>query len=60
MTESTPRGYRYVVSREQIRKYMRLTPKQKLEWLEEANDFINKFLPEESRRIQEKFRRGLI
>lgn len=60
LAESSRPGYRYVVSWEQIRKYKALSPKEKLEWLEEANEFVNKFLPERSRRIQEKFRRGEI
>jgi len=54
------KGYRYVVTDEQIRKYSLLTPKQKLQWLEEANAFVNKFLPERSRKFQEMFRRGEI
>jgi len=33
---------------------------QKLKWLEEVNGFINKFLPTDSRRIQQKFRKGEI
>jgi hypothetical protein len=52
------RGYSYIVTREQIRKYASLTPKQKLDWLQEANDFVNKFISAKSRSIQKKFRRG--
>lgn len=58
MSEPVPRGYTYIVTREQIRKHASLTPKQKLEWLQEANDFVNKFMSQKSRSIQDKFRRG--
>ncbi len=54
------KGYRYHVDDGQIRRYGRLTPKQKLEWLEEANAFVNKFLPERNRRLQQMFRKGEI
>jgi len=59
MTALDPKGYRYVVTAEQIHKYSSLTPQQKLEWLEEANSFVEMFLPAESRRLQRLFRRGL-
>lgn len=60
MRRPEEKGYRYVVSREEIRKFRILTPKEKLEWLEEVNDFVDKFLPEKSRRLREKLRRGLL
>ncbi len=59
MTESG-KGYNYYVTIEQIRRFSRLTARQKLEWLEEANAFVNKFLPERSRRLQQLFRSGKI
>jgi len=58
VSEPVSRGYTYIVTREQIRKHASLTPKQKLEWLQEANDFVNKFMSQKSRSIQDKFRRG--
>lgn len=54
------KGYRYYVTNEQISKYSALTPEQKLDWLEEANEFVNMFLPERSRRFQQLFKRGEI
>jgi len=60
MAKPAGRGYRYIVTDEQLRRYRKLTPKQKLEWLEEANAFVNKFLSERSRRLQRLFRRGEI
>ncbi|MHB0914512.1 MAG: hypothetical protein ACYC5A_10895 [Thermoleophilia bacterium] len=52
------KGYSYTVTREQIRRHMSLTPEQKLEWLEEANGFVDSFMTEQSRRIRDKLRRG--
>ncbi|MEM2866483.1 MAG: hypothetical protein QW098_05020 [Candidatus Hadarchaeales archaeon] len=54
------RGFRYVVSEEKLREYSKLSPRQKLEWLEEINRFLYSCMPEESRRIAEKFRTGEI
>lgn len=54
------RGFRYVVSEEKLREYSKLSPRQKLEWLEEINRFLYSCMPEESRRIAEKFRAGEI
>ncbi len=60
MSESPRKGYRYVVTEEQIRKYRRLTSKQKLEWLEEANELTEKFAPERAKRLHRMFRQGEI
>lgn len=58
MREPVLKGYSYTVTREQIRRHMSLTPEQKLEWLEEANGFVDSFMTEQSRRIRDKLRRG--
>lgn len=60
MTESSRKGYGYHVTEEQIRKYRRLTPRQKLEWLEEANAFTEKFASKRTKRLHKMFRRGEI
>lgn len=49
-----------MVSEEKLREYSKLSPRQKLEWLEEINRFLYSCMPEESRRIAEKFRAGEI
>ena len=54
------KGYRYHVTEEQVRRYSALSPREKLEWLEEVNAFVDRFLPEEGRRFQRMFRRGEI
>jgi len=51
------KGFRYHVRRRS--GSMKLTPKQKLEWLEEINRFLYRFMSEESKRIA-KFRAGEI
>lgn len=58
MTALAKRGYRYFVTGAQIRKHMQLTPEQKLQWLEEANEFVEKFASEETKALHQKFRRG--
>lgn len=60
MSDTPEKGYTYYVTDDQIARYRRLTPEQKLNWLEEANAFINKFLPERSRQLQKMFREGKI
>ena len=54
------RGYSYHVSREEIRKYMRLSPKEKLDWLEEVNEFIERFAPDKTKELHRRFRHGEI
>lgn len=60
MPDPPRKGYGYFVTKEQIRKYRRLTPRQKLEWLEEVNAFTEKFAPEQAKRFHKMFRRGEI
>lgn len=60
MNEPTVKGYSYYVTDEQIRKYRKLTPRQKLEWLEEVNEFTNKAAPDRVKRLHRMFRRGEI
>lgn len=52
------KGYYYVVEKDKIREYMNIPPRSRLEWLEEANDFIWKATDSKTRKIREKFRRG--
>ena len=53
-------GYRIVYSIGSIKKYRRLSAKQKLDWLEAANHFTNLALTPKRKKVQEKFRRGEI
>ncbi|MBN2842730.1 MAG: hypothetical protein JXM68_06545 [Sedimentisphaerales bacterium] len=54
------KGYSYFVTDEQIREYMKLTTAEKLEWLEEANEFIQAASDDKTREIRDKFRKGEI
>ena len=54
------KGYYTYVTDEQIREYMKLTTEEKLEWLEEANNFIQAASSEKDNEIRDKFRKGLI
>jgi hypothetical protein len=52
-------GFGCWVSDEQLQAYARLTPYQRLEWLDEARQFVLMALTDEARKRQERLRRGL-
>lgn len=52
------KGYSYSVTKEEIRRYMKVPAVQKLQWLEDANIFLGKALTGKRRLIWERFRRG--
>lgn len=54
------KGFSYAVTEESIRKWMRVSAKMKLEWLEEINKFIWKYAPRESKRMMRLLREGKI
>jgi hypothetical protein len=47
--------YSHRLSKEKLRECLGFSPEAKLEWLEEANRFINEFLPSEKRKRWEEF-----
>ena len=51
-------GFRYVVEEEQLLKYLQVPIEQRLEWLEEANRFLDAATPAAAREIWQRFRRG--
>jgi hypothetical protein len=59
MKERAAGGFGYWVSDEQLQAYARLTPLQRLQWLDEARRFIMMALTPEARERQERLRRGL-
>jgi hypothetical protein len=59
-TKRTGKGYYYVVTEEKIKWWQSIPPEQKLEWLEEANNFLAEALSPEKRRVMELFRKGEI
>lgn len=53
-------GFSYTVDAKKILEYMKLPVEEKLNWLEEINEFTFLFLGEKKREIREKLRRGEI
>ena len=47
--------YSYRLSKEKLREFLGFSAEAKLEWLEEANRFINGFFPSENRKRWEEF-----
>jgi len=47
--------YSHRLSKEKLREFLGFSAEAKLEWLEEANKFINEFLPSEKRKRWEEF-----
>lgn len=54
------RGFSYSYDDQKIKAYSRLSAKEKLEWLYEANQFCKKVLKGKTRKFWEFFRRGTI
>ena len=60
MSDSRPQGgFGDWVSDEQLAAYAKLTPLQRLQWLDEARRFLLLALTPEARERQERLRRGL-
>lgn len=60
MKAKTKKGFSYYVDEKTIREYMKVPIKDKLKWLEEANNFTVKVLSKKNYKIWEKFRKGEI
>ena len=54
------KGFTYSYTEEQIRAYSKLSTREKLKWLEEANRFCAKAITGRRKKIWEKFRKGEI
>ena len=54
------KGFFYSYDARKIKEYSRLSAKEKLEWLYEANQFCKKALKGKTRKIWEAFRAGTI
>jgi hypothetical protein len=54
------RGYKYTLEDEKLVEFNKLDYGQRLEWLMKMHRFLRRFMPEESRIIWQKFRRGEI
>ena len=53
-------GFAYNYSAEQIQEFQKLTCEQRLKWIDDINRFLYRFMPPQSKKIQEKLRRGEI
>ena len=51
-------GYSYTLEDEKLAEFAKLSYEQRLEWIVKMHRFLNKFMPEESRIILQKFRTG--
>ena len=54
------KGFSYVYTQEKFDAYKTIPAWQKLEWLEKMNRFFIKFMPETSKKLCEKLRKGEI
>jgi hypothetical protein len=54
------RGFSYKVSAQQIRQYIKVPAKYKLQWLEEAKEFFDKFASPAAKENWRLFREGKI
>ena len=52
------KGFSYDVTEERIRFWKSIPAKEKLEWLEEANNFLRKTLSPKKMEIMNKLRKG--
>jgi hypothetical protein len=49
------KAYTFIPSQENLIRFSKLSARQKLEWLAEANGFINKFVSGKKRKAWERF-----
>jgi hypothetical protein len=54
------KGFFYYLEDEKIIEYLNLSPRMRLEWLEEIDEFNRKALTGKRRKIWERLRRGEI
>ncbi|MCK4422153.1 hypothetical protein KAW48_10175 [candidate division WOR-3 bacterium] len=54
------KGFEYDIEDRILKMYISLTPIQKLEWLESVRRFISSTLPEKTRKILFKVKKGEI
>jgi len=58
--EKTIKGINYTIEEEKLIEYMKLSTEDKLNWLEEINEFTNMVLNDKEKEIREKLRKGEI
>ena len=53
-------GFSYTLEDEKLEEFQKYSYEQRFEWLLRMQRFLRKFMPEESRVVWQKFRRGEI
>lgn len=54
------KGFSYILEDDKILEYMKLSTEDKLNWLEDINQFNNLFLTDKEREMREKLMQGKI
>jgi hypothetical protein len=55
-----PKGFSYTVTDEALQRYAEFTTEEKLRWLAEVTEFIDRVAPPGIKELHEKFRRAQI
>ncbi len=55
--KKTKKGYSYTIEDEKIIEYIKLSTEDKLNWLEEINEFTNMVLNDKEKEMREKLRK---
>jgi hypothetical protein len=58
MQKKTKKGFSYRVTVKQLKQYMRVPAKFKLQWLEEAKEFFDKIASPSAKKCWQMFREG--
>ena len=53
-------GYSYTLEDDKLREFLKCSREQRFDWLLKMHRFLRRFMPEESRAIWQKFRKGEI
>lgn len=54
------KGFPYTLEDDKILEYLKLSIEERLQWLEEINEFTNLVLTDEEKKIREEFRNGTL
>lgn len=55
--KKTSKGINYTIEEEKLMDYMKLSTEDKLNWLEEINEFTNMVLNDKEKEMREKLRK---
>ncbi|MBU0687694.1 MAG: hypothetical protein KKB81_07645 [Candidatus Margulisbacteria bacterium] len=54
------KGYSYTIDRKRLLEFAKFSIEDRLQWLEEANEFLNKVASPETKKMWQLFREGKI